>query len=451
MIDWLLERLGRDRAAGAVGTPGRTHTYGELLDTVQARIDDLARIDITPGTVASLEGDYGADSIACFLALAARGAIIVPISSDALRSRDDFLEISEVELRVSPSTRELQRTGRRASHSLYQRLRERQHAGLVLFTSGSTGVHKAAVHDLTALLEKFKVGRTCYRTLVFLQIDHIGGVNTLFYTLSNGGMSVVPRDRSPDGVCQSIEEHRVELLPTSPTFLNLLLLSNASTRYDISSLRLVTYGTEPMPESTLARLSAAFPHAELLQTYGSTEFGILRSKSRGRDSLWVRVGGEGYETKVIDGRLWVRSKAAMLGYLNAPSPFDADGFLDTGDLVESDGEWLRILGRRSEVINVGGSKVHPAEVESVLLALDNVTDACVRGEPHPIVGQIVTATVRLASTEPPAEFRARMRAFCLERLEPYKVPARVTLSDQPLYSQRYKRVRKAGPVEESAS
>jgi len=451
MIDWLFEHLGRNRSAGAVGTPGRTHTYGELLDTIQARIEDLARIDVTPGTVASLEGDYGADSIACFLALAARGAIIVPISSDAARSRDDFLEISEVELRVSPSTGELRRTGRAASHALHQRLRERQHAGLVLFTSGSTGTHKAAVHDLTALLEKFKVARNCYRTLVFLQIDHIGGVNTLFYTLSNGGMSVVPRDRSPDGVCQSIEEHRVELLPTSPTFLNLLLLSNASTRYDISSLRLVTYGTEPMPESTLARLSAAFPHAELQQTYGSTEFGILRSKSRGRDSLWVRVGGEGYETKVIDGRLWVRSTAAMLGYLNAPSPFDADGFLDTGDLVESDGEWLRILGRRSEVINVGGSKVHPAEVESVLLALDNVTDACVRGEPHPIVGQIVTATVRLASTEPPAEFRARMRTFCLERLEPYKVPARVTLSDQPLYSPRYKRVRKAGPVEESAS
>ena len=106
MIDWLFEHLGRNRSAGAVGTPGRTHTYGELLDTIQARIEDLARIDVTPGTVASLEGDYGADSIACFLALAARGAIVVPISSDAARSRDDFLEISEVELRVSPSTGE---------------------------------------------------------------------------------------------------------------------------------------------------------------------------------------------------------------------------------------------------------------------------------------------------------------------------------------------------------
>lgn len=446
MIDWLLERMRQDPAAGAVGIPGGACTYGDLLAAIQTRCDDLDREGVTPGTVASLEGDYGPESIACFLALAARGAIIVPISSDALPMRDQMLETAEVELRVSPASGELTRTDRRASHPLHQTLRERQHPGLLLFTSGSTGRHKAALHDLTALLEKFKVVRNRHRTLVFLQIDHIGGVNTLLYTLGNGGMSVVPRDRSPGGVCEAIEEHRVSLLPTSPTFLNLLLLSGEYARHDLSSLRLITYGTEPMPESTLTRLSAALPHAELLQTYGSTELGILRSKSRGRDSLWVRVGGEGYDTKVVDGRLWVRSKCAILGYLNAPSPFDDEGFLDTGDLVEADGEWLRILGRKSEVINVGGSKVHPAEVESVLLALDNVADACVRGEPHPIVGQIVSATVRLTDAEPPAEFRARMRRFCLERLAPYKVPARVTLSDGPLHSSRYKRVRTPAPA-----
>jgi acyl-coenzyme A synthetase/AMP-(fatty) acid ligase len=451
MIDWLLERAQEYLAEGAVGVPGAMCTYRELVGAIEARVAELARMGVEAGTVASLEGDYGPDAIAWFLALAARGAIVVPISSDARPLRDVLLETAEVELRVSAATGELRRTDRQASHALYTTLRERRHPGLVLFTSGSTGIHKGAVHDLTALLEKFKVARGRYRTLVFLQIDHIGGINTLFYTLSNGGMSVVPGNRSPEAVCRSIEEHRVELLPTSPTFLNLLLLSGAYTRYDLSSLRLVTYGTEPMPASTLTRLADALPHAQLLQTYGSTELGILRSKSRERDSLWVRVGGEGYETKVVDGRLWVRSACAMLGYLNAPSPFDADGFLDTGDLVEADGEWLRILGRRSEVINVGGSKVHPAEVESVLLTLDNVADACVRGEPHPITGQIVAATVHLTTPERPVDFRARLRQFCMERLAPYKVPARVTLSDQPLHSERYKRVRRAAPLEEGAS
>jgi acyl-CoA synthetase (AMP-forming)/AMP-acid ligase II len=299
------------------------------------------------------------------------------------------------------------------------------------------------VHDLVQLLRKFETPRHAYRTLVFLQMDHIGGVNTLLYTLSNGGMVVVASERSPAAVCTAIARHRVELLPTSPTFLNLLLLSGEHERHDLSSLRLVTYGTEPMPESTLARLAETLPDVQLLQTYGSTELGILRSKSRTRDSLWVRVGGEGYETKVVNGRLWIRAECAMLGYLNAPSPFDAEGFLDTGDLVIVDGEWIRILGRESEVINVGGSKVHPAEVESVLLGLANVADVSVRGERHPLVGQIVTASILLQSPESPAEFRVRMRQYCSTRLPAYKVPARVEISEEPLHSSRYKRVRRA--------
>jgi acyl-CoA synthetase (AMP-forming)/AMP-acid ligase II len=131
----------------------------------------------------------------------------------------------------------------------------------------------------------------------------------------------------------------------------------------------------------------------------------------------------------------------MLGYLNAPSPFDADGFFDTGDLVETDGEWVRFLGRDSDVINVGGQKVHPAEVESVLLQMEHVGDVVVRGEPHPLTGQIVTATVRLAQPEAPLDFKVRMRRFCLERLAPYKVPAKVRFTTEAIHSARFKRIR----------
>jgi acyl-CoA synthetase (AMP-forming)/AMP-acid ligase II len=127
-----------------------------------------------------------------------------------------------------------------------------------------------------------------------------------------------------------------------------------------------------MPPATLQRIHKAIPTAELLQTYGLSEVGILRSKSRSSDSLWLKVGGEGFETKVQDGTLWIRAKSAMLGYLNAPSPFDADGWMNTGDAVEVDGDYLRILGRKSEMINVGGLKVYPAEVEDVLAQMPNV-------------------------------------------------------------------------------
>src|SRR5262249_44967828 len=150
-------------------------------------------------------------------------------------------------------------TGVQASHELYQRLRVRGNPGLILFSSGSTGKHKCALHDLAFLLKKFSVPRHAYRTLVFLQLDHIGGINTLLYTLANGGTTVVADDRSPEAVCRAIERFRAQLLPTSPTFLNLLLLSEEYLRHDLSALELITYGTEPMPETTLKRVAQAFP------------------------------------------------------------------------------------------------------------------------------------------------------------------------------------------------
>src|SRR5262245_34322563 len=134
----------------------------------------------------------------------------------------------------------------------------------------------------------------------------------------------------------------------------------------------------------------------------------------------------------------------MLGYLNAPSPFDEEGFLDTGDRVEIDGGWLRILGRESEIINVGGNKVFPAEIEAVILDLEGVVDAVVSGEPHPIMGSIVTARVVLGEPEPLAEFKVRLRTHCAERLPVFKIPARVRIVEGPLHSSRYKRRR--GPV-----
>jgi acyl-CoA synthetase (AMP-forming)/AMP-acid ligase II len=193
---------------------------------------------------------------------------------------------------------------------------------------------------------------------------------------------------------------------------------------------------------------AAFPNTRLLQTYGLSELGILRSQSREPGSLWIRVGGEGFQTRIVDGRLFVKAQSAMLGYLNAPSPFDAEGYFDTGDLVERDGDWLRILGRATEVINVGGNKVLPVEVENVLLAMENVADVEVHGEPSPIMGRIVVATVRLAHPEDPAAFKTRMRLFCQGRLPDYKTPARVRFADG-LHSARFKKVRSAGGAVEA--
>jgi acyl-CoA synthetase (AMP-forming)/AMP-acid ligase II len=156
----------------------------------------------------------------------------------------------------------------------------------------------------------------------------------------------------------------------------------------------------------------------------------------------VRIGGEGYELRVVDGLLEIKARAAILGYLNAPSPITDDGWFRTGDAVEVDGEWIKILGRRSEIINVGGEKVYPAEVEGVLLEMPGVAEVAVHAEANAITGQLVAARVRLHEPEPPAAFRRRLVAFCKDRLARYKIPQRVTIVDGPLHSERFKVMRR---------
>jgi acyl-CoA synthetase (AMP-forming)/AMP-acid ligase II len=234
----------------------------------------------------------------------------------------------------------------------------------------------------------------------------------------------------------------VEVLPTTPSFLNLLVRSAAQERFDLSSLKLITYGTEVMPQATLERLKDVFPGVRLQQTYGLSELGVLRSKSREDGSLWVRIGGEGFATKVVDGILWIKSSYAMLGYLNAPPPFDADGWFCTDDRVEVDGDWFRILGRVTDLMNIGGQKVYPAEVEEVILELDNIKDVAVFAEQNALIGSIVVARVVTETPEPRAALKKRIRAGCANRLAAFKVPTKVVLADEPLYSARHKKLRR---------
>lgn len=444
-IDALLRAARAAPDNDAIVWRDRTSSYRDLLVSVAAWSERFASESIGNGSVVALEADFSPDSAAALLALAGRGCIIVPISPAAEKQRDEFHEVAQVEIVVRIDEQEIRRTGRTAGHEIYDRLRRAGNPGLVLFSSGSTGTSKAAVHDLVPLLEKFAVPRHVRRMLAFLLFDHIGGINTLLYVLSNAGCIVTVEDRHPESVCATIARYGVEVLPTTPTFLHLLLLSDAWRHHDLSSLKLITYGTEVMPENTLRRIREALPAVELQQTYGLSELGILRSKSRSADSLWVKIGGEGFETRVRDGLLEVRARSAMLGYLNAPSPFTEDGWFRTGDAVEIDGEYMRILGRRSELINVGGEKVFPAEVETVLESMPGVLEAAVSAEASAITGQMVVARVHLSTEETIAEFRKRMREFCRERLTPFKVPQKVILADASMHGDRFKKIRRAPP------
>ena len=421
----------------------QAYTYRQLL---QLYADARKRVaeDVAPGMVVGLHGDFTPQCIAMLLALIDRSAIVVPLCCKNQVERDRKNRIAQIEAAYSVAEDEqliFSRTAVRAEHPLYTQLRETSEPGLVLFSSGTSGDPKAAVHNFNHLLEKFRTPRPALITLNFMLFDHWGGLNTLFHALSNGSMVVTVQDRSPTCVVSLIARHRIELLPTTPTFVNLLLLSGATSGADLSSLKVISYGAEPMPQSTLERLRQAFPWVKLQQTYGLIEVGVLRSKSKEDGSLWVKIGGDGYATRVVDGVLQIKTKSTILGYLNAPCPVTEDGWFITGDAVQVDGEYMRILGRKSELINVGGEKVYPTEVESVIQALPEVVDVTVYGERNPLVGNIVCANIRTREPVNAIAFGETVKALCRERLERFKVPVRICLVDGEQHGDRFKKLR----------
>lgn len=443
-IDFLREKFAEAGEADALIWRDQSYSYAYLLSQVDDWTETLDKSNVDAGAVVAVEADFSPRAIALMLALIGRNCLFVPLSSSVEAKKPEFRAVADVEVIISINDDDepvITSTGVTATHEIIRNLKESGHPGLTLFSSGSTGKSKAAVHDFLPMLEKYKVPRHSLRTISFLLFDHIGGVNTLLYNLSNAGCVITVSDRRPETVCKAIQDHKVELLPTSPTFLNLILVSEAYKKYDLSSLKTVTYGTEVMPESTLERFHGLFPDVRLLQTYGLSEVGILRSKSKSSDSLWVKVGGEGFDTRVVDGLLEIKAKSAMLGYLNAPSPFTKDGWFITGDAVEVDGEYIKILGRKSELINVGGEKVYPAEVESVLQTMDGVEEVVVNSEPHVLTGNIVVAKVKLNTDEELGAFRKRMRTFCTGKLSRFMIPQKVVIVDSELHGNRFKKMR----------
>jgi long-chain acyl-CoA synthetase len=366
-------------------------TFSDIQNTQPIDISD-----VRPGDVVALVGDFDTVSIITLLRLIDMGAVLVPLTTDTVHQHDYFFDAACVDFVIQNGN--VLRRSVAHRHPLLTQLTENGRAGLILFSSGTTGKPKAILHDLEQFLQRYSTIRPTLRTINFLLFDHIGGINTLLHTLYNKGVVVSPESRTVEDVLVACGKHKVELLPTTPTFLRMLLISGAIPTRFPESVRIVTYGTERMDQPTLTELCSALPNVDFRQTFGMSELGILRVKSMARDSLFMKIGGEGVETRIENGVLKIRSQTRMLGYLNAPSPFDNEGWYNTKDLVESDGDYIKIIGRDSDVINVGGLKFMAADVEAVALSLPGVKMVKAEGQTNPITGQHVILTAELDET-----------------------------------------------------
>lgn len=455
MRNELVERFEEFGARTAIFDQEVAYSYDELLDRVRYAQHVLSKNGVVPHDVVVVNGSYSLNSVATLLALFLDRCVVVPLVTLNERDLGTVTEHCRPRFLVTAgSDLDVEELPPPApgSADMIERLGDEDAAGLVLLSSGSTGVPKVILHNLDNLVGQ-KLEKRPRRSanplniLMVLMFDHIGGINSLLSTLLVGGTAVLPHERVPDEICGLIERHGIRVLPTSPTFLNLIIMGGYHRKYDLSSLRLVTYGTEPMSEELLRRVNQNFPGVRLLQTFGTSETGIATTTSESSSSTYFKISDSDVEHRIVDGELQLRSRTQFLGYMNyADDSLTEDRWFRTGDLVEETDEgYLRIKGRAKEVINVGGEKLLPVELESVLLASPLIDDCVVYGKTNAITGQTVCADVKPKGEMTRAAVRKHVQEFLADKVEPFKIPSKISVVDSVEVSDRLKKVRSLTP------
>lgn len=444
-MKWIIEKIKEGGDNTAVVFMEQEYSYNALYERICSDYSWVREV-FKPGWTVAIVSDYSFESIALFFALYENQNIIVPITTKVQTEIEDRLMTAGCNYQVLFCNGQWKVTKSdmgEEQHLLIKQLQDEGHSGLILFSSGSTGKPKAMIHNLDNLIDTYQGKRGKKLVfLIFLMFDHIGGLNTLFNCLSMNVQMVFPETREPDHVAYLIEKYHVFVLPASPTFLNLMLIADCHKRFDLSSIRLITYGTEPMPDSLLIRLKEAFPHVRFLQTFGTSETGIMATSSYSSTSTYLKIDDPNTEYKIIDGELLLRSKTQIMGYLNSSMErFTEDGWFRTGDMVEEKDGYIKIIGRNSDIINVGGEKVLPSEVESVLLQMPLVKDCVVFGEKNPITGQMVVAKILYDTDVKLSELKKLVVDFCADKLTRYKIPVKVLKMSEVEYTERFKKKR----------
>jgi long-chain acyl-CoA synthetase len=415
----LLESKWKDSNHPALIVDGVDIYFKQILDSSAQHLKEIRK-----GDTVAIIGDFNPQSISDLFHLIDRGAILVPLSDLTRKDHEYFFDTAFVKWVVENG--DVSERFPSGSSELLDQLRMREHSGLILFSSGTTGRPKAILHDLTLFLARFNTPRPALRTLGFLLFDHIGGINTLLHTLFNAGTVICTTNREPSNVLFLCEKYEIQVLPTTPTFLRLLLMSGAIPGEISSSLKVITYGTERMDQGTLETIADLLPNVDIRQTFGMSELGILRVKSKARNSLYMKIGGEGVEWKVENGLLLIRSQTRMLGYLNAESPFDAEGWYQTNDLVDVDGDYIKVVGRNNDVVNVGGLKFLLSEVERIAYGHHAIELATASACANPITGQHIELIVQLKNNDQTSI--AELKEFFAGTLPSQMRPRRILLS-----------------------
>ncbi|MGE0802907.1 MAG: class I adenylate-forming enzyme family protein [Lautropia sp.] len=462
-------------------------SYRELDAVAEALSSGLAARGVGKGDRVAVMATNRYEAVVAVVALARMGAIIVPIGARLKRPEIGYIfedALPTVVLHDPDFGAELPEHGpapgmrfafgspawaallaaRAADAPRLAAISEEDAFG-ILYTSGTTGKPKGAVlsqlnvvHSCLHWQDAHAMGKN-ERTILAIPWSHVAGLcGVMLPFLSLGGTLCLLTEFKRRDFLEMAQRERITHALMAPAMYGLCLLESDLAQFDLSSWRLGVYGSAPMPEPTIRRFAQAFPNLQMCNAYGATETtspatimppgdGVSHSDSVGK------VVGCG-DVRVMDeqgrelppgeeGELWIAGPMVVGSYWNKPQATEASfvgGYWKSGDIGAVDARgYVRIADRKKDMIIRGGFKVYPAEVESVLTAIDGVTEAAVVGLPDSILGETVVAFLNCDARLQ----EGKVRAFCAEHMADYKVPDHVVIGAQPLPRNANGKIQKA--------
>jgi acyl-coenzyme A synthetase/AMP-(fatty) acid ligase len=435
-----LQRLAGYGNAIAFAEHKAEMTFTELLYRIERCIEKCKLEGINSKAVVALEASYTSQYFIYLFALLEIKASVFPYISGAAIKQQEIWNIfthhiHQTNIEILPPHPEavVDMTGT-----------------IILATSGTTGIPKFIAHDFSFLAEKYIRLKTPFKTVLVFGLDHVSGIETTLSILSPGGTVFLSEDRSPQAIAGIIQKSGCTLLSCTPTFLKLMRWAGVFNDTYLKTLAVINYGAEPMPQHTLEDLKTHLPSASFKQAFGTTETTNIRTYTDA-NGFWFRPGERGIDYKIIDSILYLKKGNGFKGYLEllndewqliTKNMLQIDGYdwYQTNDQVEENEDgYIKIIGRHEELINIGGEKIHPREIEEILRLHELVKDAYVYKMPHILTGEMMIAEVLTKTiVEDEAMFKKQMRDFCRAHLPEHKIPQKIKVVSQWNISDRLK-------------
>ena len=305
--------------------------------------------------------------------------------------------------------------------------------GLILETSGTQGGRKIVLHNFNKIAQKYIKLHRRFNSILVFSPEHISGIETMLSIIIPGGTIIIPPDDSINTVCNTIEEHKINLLACTPTFIRLVMLSDNINK--LQGLEILNLGGERTDEKLLKGLKKTLPNTQIYQAFGTTETTNIRTYSI-EGSVYFKPGIEGENYIVRDGILWLKKTDSIVCFMEGNIIIENE-WICTNDKVEKNKEgYIKTIGRNEERVNIGGEKVDPQEVENIILEMEGVISVKVYSEDDIILGKKLVANIYI---EHPQKLNKNdIITYCRGKLPDYKIPVKFYIHNELALTSRLK-------------